>query len=514
VPPPDSASLPRILATARAGAVGEAWRLFRAAGLEGELADPATLAVKGRLLKAQAGALAEGAGRTALLAQAAEAYGAAGALSGASYHLINAATLWRLADQAEAGRACAERVLDGLARHPEEAETPYWREATRAEALLLLGRRDAAARALADAVAGGPRAWEDHAVTLRQFRLICAAEGAPTAWLEVLTPPRAAHFAGRMPPIDEAALRGRVEALLAETRIGFAFGAAAAGADIVIAEAMADAGVELTLVLPVDAVAFRRASVAGAGGDWPARFDALIERAVAVQAVEPELAAPDQLSMSLASEIAMGEAVRRAMALETDAVQVLALDPADAAPGIAGGTAWARARWAASGRAQVLLPAVRASGADAVAQAPAGTRLAAVLAVAVAPQDTAAAVRALGADAASPPVWTGHALRVAFDHPDAAAGAAQRLRAALGEAVRIGGAYGRLSAQPVEGVAGAVESGPALDLAFAILPGAPPGAAHLDAAMAAAACLSATPPRLELAGEIGGTEVFALGLPS
>jgi len=68
VPPPDSASLPRILATARAGAVGEAWRLFRAAGLEGELADPATLAVKGRLLKAQAGALAEGAGRTALLA--------------------------------------------------------------------------------------------------------------------------------------------------------------------------------------------------------------------------------------------------------------------------------------------------------------------------------------------------------------------------------------------------------------------------------------------------------------
>src|SRR5436189_74841 len=72
---------------------------------------------------------------------------------------------------------------------PGEPETPYYRAATEAEALLLLGRREDARDALAAAVAAAPQAWEDHGSTLRQFVAIEAALGGDPAWLDLLRPP-------------------------------------------------------------------------------------------------------------------------------------------------------------------------------------------------------------------------------------------------------------------------------------------------------------------------------------
>lgn len=458
-----------------------------------------------------------GGARAGVLGQAAEAYGAAGTLSGATYHLINAATLWRLSGDTAAAQSVAVRVLDSLDRNPDEAETPYWLGATRAEALLLLGRTDAAHAALGDAVRAAPRAWEDHAVTLRQFRLICEAQGEATGWLEALRPPRAAHFAGHMSlAADDDQLRGRVREALADLAVGFGFGALAAGADILVAEELAARGAELNLILPSDAAVFREASVARQGGDWGRRYDALLQAAATVQVASVGAAPPDSLSVHLAAELAMGQAAMRAGALQTEAVQILVLDPDDAGREAPGGSGWARDLWAASGRRQVIIPATREGRiAAAIAPAAAGARLAALLAVAVEPDDFAALADVLqgGPAPAAPPAWTGTAFRLAYAAPLQAAEAGEAIRAALGVRMRIGGAYGILAAVQLPGIGGPIFTGAAAELAPAALASTPPGAFHVTGAFAAAVSAGGPPRRLDYVGDLGAedaVELFAL----
>ena len=89
-------SLLPIIAHARSGALAHAWRLFREAGLEGMMDDPAVLSLHGRLLKDEALA-AEGAARRRLYEAAAGSYRAAAEAGGGTYPLINAAHLLGMA---------------------------------------------------------------------------------------------------------------------------------------------------------------------------------------------------------------------------------------------------------------------------------------------------------------------------------------------------------------------------------------------------------------------------------
>src|ERR1051326_7936419 len=100
-----------IVAHARSGAVEQAWRIFRDAGLDKANDDPAALSVRGRLLKDEARE-AKGKRRRRLLLEAGHAYARASEIGGATYPLINAATLSMLAGHRERSRALAQRVLD------------------------------------------------------------------------------------------------------------------------------------------------------------------------------------------------------------------------------------------------------------------------------------------------------------------------------------------------------------------------------------------------------------------
>lgn len=500
---PSPPVLSSILAYVRAGALSQAQRLFREAGLEAVTDQPAVLAVRGRLLK-EAALAVTGDARARLQAQAAQAYGAAGALSGETYHLINAAALWRLAGQGAAAEADAARVLEVLERRPDEAETPYWRAATKAEALLILGRTDAAAEALRTAVALAPQAWEDHAATLRQLRLICAAQAQPAAWLEALQPPRAIHFAGHMSlGTNDADLERRVADALAQETVGFGFGALAAGADIVIAEALAARGAELHLILPAGPAAFRAASVARQGEDWGLRYDRLLGQAASVETVGPEDRPLDALSLQLAAEIAMGQAAMLARALQTEAVQLLVLD-LDARSGAApGSSGWARRAWADAGRRQVILQAPRRGRAAAPIPPPApGARLLARLAVGLPPArvgELAAPLTQAPAPAA-PPFWAAGAVHLAYDRPSAAAAAVDALVAAFGADVRVAGDYAASVEVAVPG--GALTAGDAVDLPLEILSVTPPGGAQVTTALAAAVFAGDPDRRLEPMGDL------------
>jgi len=183
---------------ARSGALERAWALFQVGGYEGRSDDAAVLAVKGRLLKDQ-GLRAGEAERTRLLGEAAAAYRAADALTPAPWLLINVATLTALSGGSASGAALAGEVLARLdAAGDALPDTPYFRLATRAEAELLRGNRDAAAIAMDQAVQVDPSGYSDRASTLRQLGLILAAQGSAPDWLDRWRPPRSLHFAGHM----------------------------------------------------------------------------------------------------------------------------------------------------------------------------------------------------------------------------------------------------------------------------------------------------------------------------
>ncbi|MEO8114893.1 MAG: tetratricopeptide repeat-containing protein [Phenylobacterium sp.] len=504
-----SSLLLSIIAHARAGALDHAWRLFREAGLEAVDDDPAVLSVRGRLLKDRALA-AEGAARRKLYGEAAAAYAKAGALSGASYPLINAATLALLAGDAAGAQAGAGKVLAALDADPDEAETPYWRGATRAEALLVLGQVDEARAALAEAVALAPRAWEDHASTLRQFALILASLDQDAGWLDALRPPRTLHFAGHM-SLGQRAHDMALEAgrLLGLERVGFGYGALAAGADIVVAEALAAQGAELNVVLPSEPAAFRAASVAPAGGDRGARFDALLAAAESVRVVGS--GADDPLAIELAAEVAMGCAAMRAQALATEALQVVVVDDASGASG------WSRSKWADSGRRQHVLVTPR-EGAEPTGRPGSGTaRLAALLLadLGAGPEGRfveeilpgLSAVAGRGPSPTAPARWDGRRLSLVFAAPAQAAEAALAIAAVAREA-KIAAHYGLVRMAPDPFGGDDLVLGEAAALAAAILAGAPAGAIHVSDDFAAA--LHAGPPggwRTEYVGDLASDDV-------
>lgn len=352
-----STSLSGIVALARAGALEHAWYEFAAAGYDRADEDPAALTVKGRLLKDKA-VRARGEERRRFYLESAEAYRRAADLQPGTYPLINAATLSLLSGNRDQAEDIALEVLERIEREPEEPETPYWRAATEAEALLLLGRFDEAQPRLEAAVAAAPRAWEDHASTLRQFILIHDALGADAGWLELLRPPRSLAFGGDR-AVSDAAGSSAVTAAVAEfaagERIGFAFGSLAAGSDIAAAEALLGLGAELHVVLPSDPESVARVCIDPFGADWRQRFDAALEAADTVHLLRPLQTAPDSAAIALADTVALGAARLNAERLMSEARELAVAPPPDAQPF---GTADA-----AEARAPIALLSVSVGGA-------------------------------------------------------------------------------------------------------------------------------------------------------
>ena len=311
-------SLRAVQRLARSGDTERAWELFEASDLSAAGSVDA-LSLKARLIKDKA-LKAAGGERAALFGEARDAYLAAAAVRPATYPLINAATIELLAGNHDEARRIADHILGMLDSGEHEPETGYWLKATRAEAHLLHGREAAARQVLAEAVRAAPAAWEDHASTLRHFRLILDKMNASSDWLDAFRPPATLHFSGiiHLWPEDEAAPAAIAEAIGAIDP-GFAFGALAAGTDIIAAEELVRRNVDLHVILPSSVQAFRRDSVGRFGADWLERFDRLLDQAGAVETVS-ELDEVSEAGIVMGDQIAMGLAIRQARILQSHAV--------------------------------------------------------------------------------------------------------------------------------------------------------------------------------------------------
>jgi hypothetical protein len=491
--------------------------------------DSAALGVKGRLFKDRALA-STGPERRRLYAEAAAAYRSAAALSGSTYPLINAASLSLLGGEKGQAQAVARQVLQHIEADPDEPETPYYRVATRAEALLLLDRHDEAQAAFADALALAPRAWEDHASTLRQFALILDAQGQNASWLDAHRPPRSLHFGGHM-SFDPKVVRRehldeKIATVLEEENVGFGYGALAAGADIIIAEALLARGAELHAILPGGAEAFAAVSVDPFGKAWRRRFDAVLAMAETVRPVRPLGARPDAAMIGLADEVAMGATLMNGRRLESSAVQLLVLDSAVETGNGASGRS--REIWAAGGWRQRVLTAPRETRHDAPAPKARAAEPLAVLAIGFGPdapvEDALTGLHFKIARLPAPalaPYLSEDRLILAYRGPGEAAEAAVGLLGAVSDKLplRIGGQYGP-AATFKDPFSNTLRLAPAATAAAAgALASAPPGTACVtDDFAAALAAAGPHRPASEYIGELdppdGGPPVGLYALKS
>ncbi len=367
-----------VLSLTNSGAVGLAADTFSRLGLE-EIETVEMLSLRGRLAKDRAHA-ALGEARRAALQEASAWYERAlecaleAGSPGAYYPAINAAFLCLLAGCPAQSRARARAVLDLLGPKIDAARTGdagdrYWILASAIEAYLLIDDIEQAQALLPEAVQAGAHNPAQLSATWRQLEHILAAKDLPRSTLAGLAPAEAVHYLGHIiaPPgrggrfrYDmEAEVEARIERALEGARISVAYGALAAGADIMLAEALLRRGAALHVVLPFERDDFAAVSVRPSGDAWVDRFDACLSQAASVRfATEDRYLGDDQL-FAYGSQLAMGLAVLYARHLHAGLRQIAVWDGQINKEGIAG-TAVDMQAWHRAGLAQTVIPVGRA----------------------------------------------------------------------------------------------------------------------------------------------------------
>lgn len=208
------------------------------------------------------------------------------------YPGINAATVAFLLKETDKASKLAAKVLEICQAQPDD----YWKNATIAETLVILGDLDGAKQAYraAVAVAGGNL----HALssTRKQARVLSRHLHDRADFFDECFPiPKLVIFSGHMidapdrriprfPAEKENEVRELLEKQLEVMNAGIGFASAACGSDILFLEAMLARGGAVHLVLPWPAEEFVKTSVDLDGnGTWNKRFEAVLARAASVR---------------------------------------------------------------------------------------------------------------------------------------------------------------------------------------------------------------------------------------
>jgi class 3 adenylate cyclase len=163
----------------------------------------------------------------------------------------------------------------------------------------------------------------------------------------------------------------RVEEAVRSTRIGYAYGSLASGADILWAEAILAFGGELHVVLPFARDEFVAWSVGPAGAPWVQRFEDCLDAAASVRYATDDAFLGDDVLFRYGSELAMGLALLRARYLDADVRQLAVWDGGSATG--AAGTAIDIATWQRGGHVVTIVSPDRDAVAVGTASAPASS---------------------------------------------------------------------------------------------------------------------------------------------
>jgi hypothetical protein len=312
-----------VLTLARLGDTDRGLQLYRDYRID-EMGGVDALSLKARLLKDQA---FSGGGRPNhdKLLEACGWYSAVYRETRSNYPAINAATLAQIAGRTRLAASLARAVAKQCVA---DARADYFSLATHAEALLILGDVEAARRTLIQALAAPDADPGARSTTVLQLRRLAAATADPggvQSLLELVRPPKVAMFCGNIfvsDPQIEARLAGEMARVIAEEKVGFAYGALAAGSDILIAEQLLEGGAKLHVVLPFAEADFLAQSVAPAGGSWLKRYAECKARAASIAYASHMSYVDGGAQFAYGSKVAMGLARLRARHLNSDALQL------------------------------------------------------------------------------------------------------------------------------------------------------------------------------------------------
>ena len=209
-----------------------------------------------------------------------------------SYPGINAATIAFLLKETDKANRIARTVLEICQKQPDD----YWKHATVAEALVVLGDEKGAKDAYRAAVTAESDNLRAFSSTRKQARVLsCQLYGRAGVFDECFPIPKLVVFSGhmmdapdrrspRVPPSKEAEIKDLLEKQLAAMNAGIGFASAASGSDILFLEAMLARGGTIHLVLPWPAEEFVKTSVAIAGDEtWVERFHKVLDRAASIR---------------------------------------------------------------------------------------------------------------------------------------------------------------------------------------------------------------------------------------
>lgn len=316
-----------VLTLARLGDTQRGLRLYDDYRLA-DMGDVDSLSLKARLLKDLA--FAAGAQPDPdLLLEACSLYVATYRRTRSSYPAINAATLAKISGRPRLAASLARAVVRETAA---DRRSGYFSLATLAEALVVLGDIDGALEALNRAMEQRDAEVGARSTTVLQLQRLIAAQSDAAGMqrlLDLIQPPRVAMFCGNIFVADaelEATLAARIRDHIARERVGFAYGALAAGADILIAEQLLAAGAELHVVLPFNEADFLEQSVAPAGEDWVRRYEACRTAATTLTFASNMAYMGEHEQFAYGSKVTMGMAQVRARQLHAEPIQLVIVE--------------------------------------------------------------------------------------------------------------------------------------------------------------------------------------------
>lgn len=209
-----------------------------------------------------------------------------------SYPGINAATIAFLLKETDKAGQIARTVLEICQQQPDD----YWKHATVAEALVVLGDADGARDAYRAAAACERDNLRALSSTRKQARVLSRQlYGRADAFDDCFPIPKLVVFSGHMidapdrrtprfPASKEGEIKQLLEKQLAAMNAGIGFASAASGSDILFLEAMLARGGTIHLVLPWPAEEFVKTSVAIAGDEtWAERFHKVLDQAASIR---------------------------------------------------------------------------------------------------------------------------------------------------------------------------------------------------------------------------------------
>lgn len=319
-----------VLAMARCGATDAAQRLYASSRLRERATSQERamridiMALEARLAKDRARRYS-GADRETALREAQSLYAAIADETRDPYPGVNAATLAMLAGDEAAATSYAQDALRELERQASSPDD-YWRYAIAAEAALVLNDEQTVTESIAQAAQCTPVNLAARASTLGQLSTVAAARGIDAAILDPLRPPSSLYFHGvQFSQTDELAtsLPSRIADYVGKRRAGFGYGSLAAGADILMAEALIEYGAALHVFLPFDAREFAEIAVRPYGESWMPRFRRCFECATSVRYATQDAFLGDDVLFSYAARYAMGTAILNARNLYGSAYELV-----------------------------------------------------------------------------------------------------------------------------------------------------------------------------------------------